>query len=164
MLTPSSPKYAVLGDRVVVHPFACGRRPAVLEILTGHAQRPAGGAGTVLREYVTVNRSIHAGQETVVGENWFFFHVGRPRGPRCAVGSNVGARQQRAAAGHVSVGDFSFIGGGAAVHQFTRIGEGVMVGGFPITATLAPFTSWPSVTKYRVSTIVGLKRRGFSAT
>ncbi len=31
--------------------------------------------------------------------------------------------------GHVSVGDFVFFGGQAAVHQFVRIGEGAMIGG-----------------------------------
>ena len=32
-------------------------------------------------------------------------------------------------AGHVQVGEGTFFGGGAAVHQFGRIGEGAMTGG-----------------------------------
>ena len=31
--------------------------------------------------------------------------------------------------GHVTVGDHTFVGGGAGVHQFSRIGNHVMVGG-----------------------------------
>jgi UDP-N-acetylglucosamine acyltransferase len=120
------------------------------------------GAGTVLREYVTVNRSIHAGQATVVGGNCFFMsgaHVAHD----CAVGNYVVLANNALLAGHVSVGDFGFIGGGAAVHQFTRIGEGVMVGGLSrITRDLAPFTIVAERDEVSGLNLVGLKRRGFS--
>ena len=156
-------KYAVLGDRVVVHPFAVvGGDPQYLKFDRATPSAARVGAGTVLREYVTVNRSIHAGKETVVGENCFFMsgaHVAHD----CAVGSNVVLANNALLAGHVSVGDFSFIGGGAAVHQFTRIGEGVMVGGLSrITRDLAPFTIVAERDEVSGLNLVGLKRRGFS--
>ena len=120
------------------------------------------GAGTVLREYVTINRSIHAGQATIVGENCFLMsgaHVAHD----CAVGNNVVLANNVLLAGHVSVGDFSFIGGGAAVHQFTRIGEGVMVGGLArITRDLAPFIIVAERDEVSGLNLVGLKRRGVS--
>ena len=156
-------KYAVLGDRVVVHPFAVvGGDPQYLKFDRATPSAARVGAGTVLREYVTVNRSIHAGKETVVGENCFLMsgaHVAHD----CAVGSNVVLANNALLAGHVSVGDFSFIGGGAAVHQFTRIGEGVMVGGLSrITRDLAPFTIVAERDEVSGLNLVGLKRRGFS--
>jgi UDP-N-acetylglucosamine acyltransferase len=156
-------KYAVLGDRVVVHPFAVmGGDPQYLKFDRATPSAARVGAGTVLREYVTVNRSIHAGQATVVGGNCFFMsgaHVAHD----CAVGNYVVLANNALLAGHVSVGDFGFIGGGAAVHQFTRIGEGVMVGGLSrITRDLAPFTIVAERDEVSGLNLVGLKRRGFS--
>ena len=155
-------KYAVLGDRVVVHPFAVvGGDPQYLKFDRATPSAARVGAGTVLREYVTINRSIHAGQATIVGENCFLMsgaHVAHD----CAVGNNVVLANNVLLAGHVGVGDFSFIGGGAAVHQFTRIGEGVMVGGLSrITRDLAPFTIVAERDEVSGLNLVGLKRRGF---
>jgi UDP-N-acetylglucosamine acyltransferase len=66
-------------------------------------------------------------------------------------------------AGHVSVGDFSFVGGGAAIHQFCRIGESAMIGGVArITRDLAPFTITAERDEVSGLNLVGLKRRGFS--
>jgi UDP-N-acetylglucosamine acyltransferase len=156
-------KHAVLGDRVVVHPFAVvGGDPQYLKFDRTTLSVVRVGAGTVLREYVTVNRSIHAGQATVVGENCFLMsgaHVAHD----CAVGHDVVLANNALLAGHVSVGDFSFIGGGAAIHQFTRIGEGVMLGGLSrITRDLAPFTIVAERDEVSGLNLVGLKRRGFS--
>jgi UDP-N-acetylglucosamine acyltransferase len=156
-------RHAVLGDRVVVHPFAVvGGDPQYLKFDRATPSAARVGAGTVLREYVTINRSIHAGQATIVGENCFLMsgaHVAHD----CAVGNNVVLANNVLLAGHVSVGDFSFIGGGAAVHQFTRIGEGVMVGGLArITRDLAPFIIVAERDEVSGLNLVGLKRRGVS--
>jgi UDP-N-acetylglucosamine acyltransferase len=156
-------RHAVLGDRVVVHPFAVvGGDPQYLKFDRATPTAARVGAGTVVREYVTVNRSIGAGKETVVGENCFLMsgaHVAHD----CAVGHNVVLANNALLAGHVNVGDFSFVGGGAAVHQFTRIGEGVMVGGLArITRDLAPFTIVAERDEVSGLNLVGLKRRGFS--
>jgi len=156
-------RHAVLGDRVVVHPFAVvGGDPQHLKFDRATPSAARVGAGTVLREYVTINRSIHAGQATIVGENCFLMsgaHVAHDG----AVGHNVVLANNALLAGHVSVGDFSFIGGGAAVHQFARIGEGVMVGGLSrITRDLAPFTIVAERDEVSGLNLVGLKRRGFS--
>lgn len=65
-------KHCVLGDRVVVHPFAViGGDPQYLKFDRALTTGVRIGAGTVLREHVTVNRSIHAGKFTVVGEHCF---------------------------------------------------------------------------------------------
>jgi UDP-N-acetylglucosamine acyltransferase len=66
-------------------------------------------------------------------------------------------------AGHVSVGDHTFFGGGAAVHQFTRIGESVMVAGHAsITRDVPHFTMVAERDDVIGFNLVGLKRRGFS--
>src|SRR3954467_3426693 len=65
-------RHCVLGDRVVVHPFAViGGDPQYLKFDRATVSGVKIGAGTVLREHVTINRSIQAGQSTSVGENCF---------------------------------------------------------------------------------------------
>ena len=66
-------RHCTLGDRVVVHPFAVvGGDPQYLKFDRSTASGVRIGAGTVIREHVTINRSIHAGGATTVGENCFF--------------------------------------------------------------------------------------------
>ncbi len=156
-------KHGVLGDGVVVHPFAVvGGDPQYLKF---DRATPAGvriGAGTVIREHVTINRSIHAGKFTVVGANCFLMaasHVAHD----CEVGNNVVFANAALLAGHVSVGDGTFLGGGAAVHQFCRLGEGVMVAGHAsITRDVPPFTMVAERDDVIGFNVVGLKRRGVS--
>jgi len=154
-------KHCVLGDRVVVHPFAVlGGDPQYLKFDRELATGVRIGAGTVIREHVTINRSIHAGQATVVGENCFFMAASHA-GHDCEVGRNVVFANAVLLAGHVSVGDHSFLGGAAAVHQFCRIGEGVMVAGHAaITRDVPHFTMVAERDDVIGLNVVGLKRRG----
>jgi UDP-N-acetylglucosamine acyltransferase len=156
-------KHAILGDRVVVHPYAViGGDPQYLKFEHATESFARVGNGTVLREYVTINRAIHAGQSTAVGENCFLM-TGAHLGHDCEVGNNVVMANNALLAGHVSVGDFTFVGGGAAVHQFTRIGESVMIGGLArITRDLAPYTIVAERDEVSGLNLIGLKRRGFS--
>jgi UDP-N-acetylglucosamine acyltransferase len=156
-------KHCVLGDRVTVHPFAVvGGDPQYLKFDRATAAGVTVGAGTVIREHVTVNRSIHAGQNTVIGERCFLMaasHVAHD----CAVGNDVVFANAALLAGHVSVGDHTFLGGGAAIHQFCRIGEGVMVAGHAaITRDVPHFTMVAERDDVIGFNVVGLKRRGFS--
>ncbi|MBK1876354.1 acyl-ACP--UDP-N-acetylglucosamine O-acyltransferase [Pelagicoccus mobilis] len=120
------------------------------------------GKGTTVREGVTVNRATKEGKETVVGEDCFLMaeaHVGHD----CQVGSNVVIGNSSLLGGHVFVGDRTFIGGGAAVHQFCRVGEGVMFGGQSTTTMdVAPFTMFAERNALFGLNLVGLRRRGFS--
>jgi UDP-N-acetylglucosamine acyltransferase len=156
-------KHCVLGDRVVVHPFAViGGDPQYLKFDRATAAGVRIGAGTVLREHVTVNRSIHAGKFTAIGENCFLMassHVAHD----CEVGNQVVFANAALLAGHVSVGDYTFLGGGAAVHQFCRIGESVMVAGHAsVTRDVPHFTMVAERDDVIGFNVVGLKRRGFS--
>jgi UDP-N-acetylglucosamine acyltransferase len=156
-------KHAVLGDRVVVHSYAViGGDPQYLKFDGATESFVRVGNGTVLREYVTINRAIHAGQATVVGDNCFLMS-GAHLAHDCQVGNNVVLANNALLAGHVSVGDFAFVGGGAAVHQFARIGESVMLGGLArITRDLAPYTIVAERDEVSGLNLVGLKRRGVS--
>lgn len=156
-------KHCVLGDRVVVHPFAVvGGDPQYLKFDRATAAGVRVGAGTVIREHVTINRSIHAGKNTVVGENCLMMaasHVAHD----CEVGNNVIFANAALLGGHVSVGDHTFFGGGAAVHQFCRIGEGVMVAGHAsITRDVPHYTMVAERDDVIGFNVIGLKRRGVS--
>ncbi|MDO8632185.1 MAG: hypothetical protein Q7R41_17010, partial [Phycisphaerales bacterium] len=156
-------RHCVLGDRVAVHPFAVvGGDPQYLKFDRASETGVRIGAGTILREHVTINRSIHPGKETLVGENCFFMAASHA-GHDCAVGDHVVLANATLLAGHVSVGDHTFLGGGAAVHQFCRIGESVMVAGHAsITRDVPHFTMVAERDDLIGFNVVGLKRRGFS--
>lgn len=154
-------RHCVLGDRVVVHPFAViGGDPQYLKFDRSTAAGVRIGAGTVIREHVTINRSIHAGKNTVIGENCFMMAASHAAHD-CEVGNNVVFANAALLAGHVNVGDHTFLGGAAAVHQFCRIGEGVMVAGHAaITRDVPHFTMVAERDDVIGFNVVGLKRRG----
>ncbi|EDY83354.1 acyl-(acyl-carrier-protein)--UDP-N-acetylglucosamine O-acyltransferase [Verrucomicrobiia bacterium DG1235] len=120
------------------------------------------GDETTLREGVTVNRSTREGGATEVGSHCFVMaaaHVGHDS----LVGKKVVIGNASLLAGHVSVGDFAFLGGCSGIHQFCRVGEGVMFGG-QSTATMdvAPFTIFAERNALFGLNLIGLRRRGVS--
>jgi UDP-N-acetylglucosamine acyltransferase len=156
-------QHTVLGDGVVVHPFAVvGGDPQYLKFDAATASGVRVGANTVIREHVTLNRSIHAGKDTLVGARCFLM-AGSHAGHDCELADDVVLANNVMLAGHVTVGSFSFVGGGAGIHQFVRIGEGVMVGGLTrLTKDVAPFLMVAERDEVPGFNVVGLKRRGFS--
>ena len=106
---PAAAVYALLADYRDGHPRILPPAFSDLTVLRGGT-----GAGTVIREHCTINRSIHTGKATVVGARCFLManaHVGHD----CEVADDVVLVNNVMLAGHVSVGSFSFIGGGAGV-------------------------------------------------
>ena len=151
----------ILGDRVVVHPYAVvGGDPQDLSFKHSTGSGVRVGAGTTLREHVTINRSTKAGGFTDVGEDCFLManvHVAHD----CVVGKKVVLGNNVMLAGHVSIGDFTFLGGGVGVHQFCRIGEGVMVSGnASISRDVPPFVMVAERDEVIGLNLIGLKRRG----
>ena len=152
---------AILGERVVVHPYAVvGGDPQVLRF---DPKVPTGarvGAGTIIHEYVTVNRSTEPGAFTTVGSNCLLMacsHVAHDT----HVGNNVVVANAVLLAGHIEVGDNVVLGGGSAYHQFSRIGEGSMVGGLSrITLDIPPFLMVAERNEVSGLNLVGLRRRG----
>jgi UDP-N-acetylglucosamine acyltransferase len=156
-------KSCVLGERVIVHPFAViGGDPQYLKFDPTAVTGVRVGAGTVLREHVTINRSIYPGKFTTVGANCFLMsatHVAHD----CEVADNVVFANAALLGGHVSVGAHTFVGGGAAIHQFCRIGESVMVAGHAsITRDVPHFTMVAERDEVIGFNAIGLRRRGFS--
>ena len=87
------------------------------------------GEKCTIREGVTINTgTADFGGKTIVGNNNLFLansHVAHD----CRVGNNVIMSNNVMLAGHVTIEDRAILGGGCAVHQFTRIGRQAFIGG-----------------------------------
>ena len=98
------------------------------------------GAGTLIREGVTVHRaSVGGSGVTRVGAGCMLMamaHVAHD----CEVADGVILANNVMLGGHVHVGLNAFVGGGAAVHQTVRIGRLAMVSGLAgVTNDIPPF-------------------------
>jgi UDP-N-acetylglucosamine acyltransferase len=156
-------RHCVLGDRVIVHSYAVvGGEPQDLKFDPATPSGVRIGAGTVLREHVTINRSTRAGAFTEVGAGCFIMaaaHIAHD----CAVGDQVVIANVVLLAGHVHIGSGAFLGGGAQFHQFGRVGEAAMIGGGArIALDIPPFAMAAERNEVIGLNLVGLKRRGFS--
>jgi UDP-N-acetylglucosamine acyltransferase len=120
------------------------------------------GDNTTAREGVTVNRGTAAVGRTVVGKNCLLMacsHVGHD----CQIGDNCIIGNTTGLAGEVKVEDWAILSGGTLVHQFTRIGAHVIVGGgSKIRIDVPPFIKADrDPLSYMGLNTVGLTRRGF---
>jgi UDP-N-acetylglucosamine acyltransferase len=153
-----------IGARTKIFPFASlGHPPQDLKY-RGELSTLSIGMDCLIREGVTMNPGTSAGgMKTIVGDRCTFLahaHVGHD----CRVGSDVILSNNVMLAGHVSVGDFVILGGGAGVIQFTRIGAHAFVGGLSgLENDLIPYgLAVGNRANLAGLNLVGLKRRGFS--
>jgi UDP-N-acetylglucosamine acyltransferase len=121
------------------------------------------GDGNILREYVTMHRSLYENGATIIGSGGMYM-AGAHVAHDCVVGDRVVLANNVLLAGHVHVGDRVFFGGAAAVQQFCRVGRLAMVGGMArITQDVPPFMLVDGGSTMVVGlNRVGLKRAGFS--
>lgn len=119
------------------------------------------GDGTVIREYVTINRGTAHSFKTTVGQNCLlmsYVHIAHD----CEIGNNVILSNVVQLAGHVTIEDKAIISGLSAVHQFTRIGHHSFIGGMSrVSKDIPPFLKAVGnpVKLYGLNTI-GLQRSG----
>jgi UDP-N-acetylglucosamine acyltransferase len=153
-----------VGARTRIFPFASiGHPPQDLKY-RGEPVRLIIGDDCLIREGVTMNPGTEGGgSETIVGSRCVFLanaHVGHD----CRLGEGVILSNNVMLAGHCQIGDFANIGGGAAAHQFVRIGAHAFVGGLAgVEHDLIPFgMALGNRAALAGINIVGLKRRGFS--
>jgi UDP-N-acetylglucosamine acyltransferase len=151
-----------IGEQTVVYPFCSLGTPPQSVHYRGGETRLVIGAGCELREGVTMNTGTEdGGGITRVGERCSFM-VGSHVGHDCSVGNDVTFANNVVLGGHVSVGDHTFLGGHVAIHQFVRIGEGVMMAGMSAARDdIIPFGFALGQTGALVGlNVVGLRRRG----
>ncbi|WP_300672143.1 acyl-ACP--UDP-N-acetylglucosamine O-acyltransferase [Desulfoluna sp.] len=122
------------------------------------------GRGTVIREFVTINRGTGVGGGlTEVGEDNFlmaYCHVAHD----CKTGRRVILANNSTLAGHCELGDFSNIGGFTAIHQFVRVGDFAYIGGKSVVVKDIPpyvISAGDRATLHGLNK-VGMRRSNFS--
>ena len=153
-----------VGARTRIFPFASiGHQPQDLKY-RGEPSTLSIGSDCMIREHVTINPGTEGGgMVTRVGDNCLLM-AGAHVAHDCILGNHVIMANCGTLAGHVEVGDFAFVGGLSAVHQFVRIGTGAMIGGMSgVEADVIPFGMVIGNRAHLSGlNIVGLKRRGFT--
>lgn len=122
------------------------------------------GRGNRIRENVTIHRGFQPGGETRLGDNNLIMvnsHIAHD----CKVSNHCVLVNNVMLAGHVEVHDRAYFGGGAAVHQFCRVGRYAMVGGYArVTKDIPPYVLVDGEgTEIVGLNKVGLKRNGFTS-
>lgn len=153
----------VLGRGVRVFNYACLGTESQDKKHHGQRSHAEIGDGTVVREFVTVNRATREGGVTRVGANCLlmaYSHVAH----ECEVGDEVVLVNGATIGGEVRIDAGAIISGLACVHQFCRIGVYAIVGaGSKVTLDIPPYLladGHPART-YGPN-VVGLRRHGFS--
>ena len=153
-----------IGEGCLLHPFSyLGAEPQHVAH-KGEPTRLLVGARNVIREQVTMHTgTVLGGGVTRVGSDGLYM-IGSHIAHDCIVGDGVTFANHATLAGHVRVGDYVFMGGLCAVHQFSRIGRYSFIGGGAIvTKDIIPFGSvWGNHAHLEGLNLVGLKRRGFA--
>ena len=122
------------------------------------------GAGTIIREYSTINRATAATFKTTVGARCFimsYVHLAHD----CHVGDDVVIANATQCAGHVTIHDRAVLSGLNAVHQFVTIGTYAFVGGGSrVNQDIPPYVKAVGnpMELYGLNSI-GLQRAGFPA-
>ncbi|MEJ5338734.1 MAG: acyl-ACP--UDP-N-acetylglucosamine O-acyltransferase [Aquificaceae bacterium] len=121
------------------------------------------GNNVIIREYATIHRGTAIDKmKTLIEDDVMlmaYAHVAHD----CIVRRGVIMANCATLGGHAEVGEYAFIGGLSAVHQWARVGAYAMVGGLSgVSLDVPPFTraSGQHAHLYGINT-VGLERRGF---
>ena len=153
---------SVLGNEVTIDSFAViGGNPQSLTFDTSIQSGVRIGDGVVIREGCTIHRASGEGGNTVISGECFLMaqsHVAHD----CELENGVVLANNVMLAGHIKVGTKTFIGGGAGIHQFCRIGAFCMVAGnASITADVPPYIMVSERNNVHGLNLVGLRRGGF---
>ena len=147
-----------------IFPFATiGTIPQDLKYM-GEKTKIFIGENCKIREYVTVNLGTKGGGGlTKIGNNCLLM-IGTHIAHDCNIMENVIFANHSTLAGHVVVEKNVVVGALSAIHQFSRIGEGAMIGGMSgVTADVVPFTTvMGNRAKLSGLNLVGLKRNNTS--
>jgi UDP-N-acetylglucosamine acyltransferase len=153
---------SVLGNEVAVDSFAViSGDPQSLTFDRSIQSGVRIGDGTVIREGCTIHRASSEGGNTIISGECFLMaqsHIAHD----CELSRGVILANNVMLAGHVKIGAKTFIGGGAGIHQYCRIGAFAMVAGnASITADVPPYIMVSERNDVHGLNLVGLRRGGF---
>lgn len=156
----------ILGARVRIGPGAIvGGAPQDLKFVEGTSSGVRVGAGTVIREYVTVHRATTPDRWTEIGDDCLLMamcHVAHD----CRLGDGVIVINYAGLTGHCEIGDRATIGGHVGIAPFTRVGTFAYIGGMAkVNQDVPPFMlADGNVATVRGVNVVGLRRAGVGPT
>lgn len=129
----------VLGSGVQVFNYACLGTASQDKKHRGEISHAEIGDGSIVREFVTVNRATREGGVTRVGRNVLlmaYAHVAH----ECEVGDHAVLVNAATLGGEVEIGPGAVISGLACIHQFCRVGQYAIVGASSkVTLDIPPF-------------------------
>jgi UDP-N-acetylglucosamine acyltransferase len=141
-----------------------GNDPQDLLFDTGKSTRTIIGANCTLRENVTVHRATATDEATTVGDSCLLM-VGAHVAHDCRVAERVILCNNCLLGGHVEVHRGAFLSGNTVVHQFVRVGEGVMLSGISgIGMDAPPYTMIAERSSIVGLNLVGMRRAGIDGT
>jgi UDP-N-acetylglucosamine acyltransferase len=152
----------VLGARVRVgHGAVVGAEPQDLKFKPDTPSGVRVGAGTVIREYVTIHRATRPEAWTEIGEDCLLMamcHVAHD----CRIGDGVIVINYAGITGHCDIGDRATVGGMAGIVPFTRVGTFAYIGACAkINQDVPPFMMADgNLATVRGVNVVGLRRAG----
>jgi len=122
-------QYVTIGENCQIFQYAAiGCAPQDLKF-HGEKTYLKIGRGSIIREFVTINRGTEAGGGvTEVGEENYlmaYTHIAHD----CKTGKQVILANNSTLAGHIIIGDNVTVGGLVAIHQFVQIGDFAYIGG-----------------------------------
>jgi UDP-N-acetylglucosamine acyltransferase len=153
-----------IGEDNVFFPYStAGLAPQDLKY-HGEPSQTRIGHRNKIREFVTIHRGTEGGgMVTSIGDEnllMAYVHVAHD----VHVGSHTVLSNAATLGGHVTVGDWAWVGASTGVHQFCRIGKHAIVGGYSvITRDVLPYSNTVTAREAKVfgENSTGLKRRGF---
>lgn len=120
------------------------------------------GKNNVIREHVTIHRGSKAGGVTRVGDGNYLM-VGCHLAHDVVLGNQNIIANSVLLAGHIEVGNGTFIGGGAVFHQFLRIGDFCVVqGNGSFSKDIPHFCAAQRINRVTGLNVIGLRRQGFT--
>ncbi len=151
-------------DNRVCHGAMLGCEPQDLTFTPDNSRPLQIGDRNQFKEGVNISRGVKTEAGTIIGSDNYFmgnFHVGHD----CILGDHNILGHGTVLAGHVTIANHVFISGVAAIHQFTYIGERVMIAGCAkVVKDIPPYTTGDGNPARIVGlNSIGLRRAGFPA-
>lgn len=155
--------YTTVGDNCRIYYGALiGEEPQDRRFSRGLVSYTEIGAGTVIREYVTIHRPPFEGQKTLIGKNVLlmsFVHVGHD----AIIADQVTVANQTALSGHVQLDVGAIVSGYVLMHQFCHVGTLAMVGaGNMLVQDVPPYCLMEKDGYICGPNTVGLRRSGMT--
>jgi len=124
------------------------------------------GDRNIIREFATLNPGTRGGGMVTRVGDYNLFMVHSHVAHDCQIGNHTVVANSATLGGHVVLEDYVIVGGLVGIHQFVRVGESAILGGGAmVSQDVPPYCTAVGDRAHLFGlNLVGLKRRGFSAS